>query len=115
VKAVALYAAISATAIVSVALLLSMPYSGVDARRAIITSAVIAFTVQMLAFALLRIWRGPAVMMAWGIGALARFLVIIVYALVVLKAAALPLEPALISLASFFVTCTLIEPFLLER
>ncbi len=111
----AIYAAISATLIVALAFLLSLPYNGADAQRAILVSAVIAFAVQVLAFALLKSWKGPAVMMAWGIGALARFVVVVVYALVVLKAAALPMEPALISLASFFVICTLIEPFLLGR
>jgi hypothetical protein len=114
-KRVAIYAVISAALIAVAAWILTLVYSGADAQRAIMVSAVTALSVQVLAFALLRLWTGPAVMMAWGIGALARFLVIVVYALVVLRAAVLPLEPALVSLASFFVICTLIEPFMLER
>ena len=114
-KAIAVYAAISAVLIAIVAVILSFPFSGPDAKRAILSSAITAFLVQLLAFAMLRRWRGAAVMVAWGIGALARFLVVIVYALIVLNSAPFPLEPALLSLVSFFVICTIIEPLLLER
>ena len=114
-KTVAVYAAISAAVIVALALLLSFLYGGVEAQRAIMVSAGTAFTVQLFAFALLRSWRGPAVMLAWGIGALARFVVVAIYALLIIRTSVLPVEPALISLALFFVICTLIEPFLLEH
>jgi hypothetical protein len=43
-----------------------------------------------------------------------RFLVLGVYALVVVKALGLPVEPALVSLAAFFFLSSLVEPLLLN-
>jgi hypothetical protein len=114
-KTVAIFAAISAVLIGILAVVLGLLYTDAVAHEAIVISAVTAFVVQVVAFSLLRLWRGPAVIMAWGIGALVRFLVVVIYALVILRSAALPIEPALVSLALFFVVCTLIEPFLLRH
>jgi len=50
---------------------------------------------------------------AWGLSALLRFAALAAYALS-LKALALPAEPALISLVTFFFVTTLAEPWLLR-
>jgi hypothetical protein len=53
-------------------------------------------------------------MAAWGLGMLLRFVVLVLYAFLVVKALALPAEAALLSLVAFFFLTTLVEPMLLK-
>ena len=77
-------------------------------------SGVVAVAVQLLGFAVLRMTARQNRIAAWGLGALLRFLVLGVYALVLVKALGLAGEPALVSLAAFFFLSTLVEPLLLN-
>lgn len=80
-------------------------------RRAILVSAVVAFVVQLAAFAVVRRGVGKLdVIAAWGLGMGLRFAMFAVYALVVVELLALPSAAALISLATFFFVSTLVEP-----
>ena len=83
------------------------------ARRAVQISAAIAYATQLAGFAMLSRLRRWNVMAAWGLSALLRFAALAAYALS-LKALALPAEPALISLVTFFFVTTLAEPWLLR-
>jgi hypothetical protein len=114
-RVTARYAAAAGAAIGVAAAALALVYADAEGRLAVAVSAVLAFSVQVPAFALLRSMRGPAFMTAWTVGALGRVLVLVVFGVIVLQSGALPLEPALISLALYFVICTIIEPLLLER
>jgi hypothetical protein len=83
------------------------------ARQAVVTSAVFALVVQMLAFSMARIFadRGNAIA-GWGVGAIICFAALIVYGFVS-RTLGLPSNAALLSLATFLFLTELIEPPLL--
>lgn len=89
-------------------------YGAAAERRAIGTSALVAFVVQLIAFAIMRLSAKENVVAGWGVGALLRFLVFAVYALVIVKALALPAGAAMISMAVFLFVSTLLEPLFLN-
>ena len=113
-KAIGIFAAVSLAIIAVVGGVMSLMYGAPDERRAIIISGVIAFVVQMFAFAVARLVSRENVIAGWGMGALMRMLVLGVYAVVVVRALGLPSAPALVSLAAFFFLSTLVEPLLLN-
>jgi hypothetical protein len=114
VKAFAMFAIVGALVIGVAAWVLSLVYGGADERHAILVSAVVAFGVQLLAFAIMRLTAEKNVIAAWGLGALLRFLVFVVYVLVIVKAFALPATVAMISMAVFLFASTLVEPLFLK-
>ncbi len=83
--------------------------------RAIRVSAVLALVVQLFAFAMLLLVQRTKVFPAWGLGMLLRLAALAVMAFWLVHGMALRVEPALISLATFFVLTTLVEPLLLRR
>ncbi len=113
-KAVALFAATSAVVILVSAWALGALLGGEPAREAIEVSAIVAFVVQLFGFSVARFASTGNVMVGWGLGVLLRFLVLAVYALAIVRGFGLAVEPALISLATFFFLSTLIEPVLLR-
>ena len=113
-KAIAIFGAVSFAIIVVVGAVMSLLYVMPDERRAIVTSGVIAFIVQIFAFSTARLVSRENVIAGWGLGALMRLLVLGVYAVVVVRALGLPSAPALVSLAAFFFLSTLVEPLLLN-
>ena len=88
-------------------------YGSAAERRAILVSAAVALVVQMVAFAIARILsdRGNGIA-GWGLGAVICFASLIVYGFVC-RALGMPLEAALLSLATYFSLTELIEPPLL--
>jgi hypothetical protein len=82
--------------------------------HAIVVSAVIAYVVQLVSFAIAREWAATNVIAGWGLGMLIRFFVLAIYALIGVKVLGLQLTPALVSLAVFFFVSTLAEPVLLK-
>ncbi len=82
--------------------------------RAVWSSAVIAFGVQLIAFAVAKPFVAKNPIAGWGLGSVIRFGVLIAYALVGTKALALPSGPALLSLAGFLFITMLIEPLFLK-
>ena len=70
--------------------------------------------VQVLSFAIVKLSAKTNVMAGWGVGAILRFVVLGVYALVVVKALGLHSGAALLSLVAFFFLSTLLEPLLLK-
>jgi len=113
-RRVGLYAAIAATLIGTAAGLLALPFDAPIERRSILISAVLAFVVQLAAFAAIGLASAANVMTGWGIGVLVRLLVLVAYALLVVQAVGLAPAAALISLATFFFLCTLVEPLVLQ-
>lgn len=113
-KRTALYAAISLALVVTIGWLFTVVYPGPQALRAILVSAVVAFVVQVLSFALARRTAATNPFAGYGLGVLLRFVTLGVYALVFVPRLALPSMPALLSLATFFFVSTLVEPPLLK-
>ena len=113
-KGGALFAAASLVIIAAGAGLLGLIFAGPGEHRAIVTSAAVAWAVQLVAFAIARMLAAGNVIAGWGLGMLLRLATLAVYALVIVEALALPTAPALLSLAAFFFASTLIEPLLLE-
>jgi hypothetical protein len=114
VKPVAMFAGLTLVVIVLTGFAITLAYGTPDASRAVWTSAAVAFGVQVLAFAIVKLSAKTNVMAGWGVGAILRFAVLAVYALVVVKALGLPSGAALLSLAAFFFLSTLLEPLLLK-
>jgi hypothetical protein len=113
-KSLALFAAASLVLIGLAAGVMVLIYQRPDATRAVWTSAAIAFAVQVIAFAIVKLSAKENVMAGWGIGAIIRFLVLGLYALVIVKALGLDSGAALVSLVAFFFVSTLLEPLLLK-
>jgi len=114
VRPIGLFAAASLCLIAAGAWLMTLAFRAPGESRAIWTSAAVAFAVQVLAFAIVKLAAKTNVMAGWGVGAILRFLVLGVYALVFVDALGLPSAAALVSLAAFFFVSTLLEPLLLK-
>ena len=110
----ALFAAASLVMIAACAWVLGLIFAGPGEHRAIATSAGVAWVVQLFGFAVARMMAATNVVAGWGLGMLLRFVALVVYALVIVKAFALPASAALLSLVTFFFVSTLIEPPLLK-
>ena len=113
-RPVALFAAATLVLIALAGWAFTFVYESPDAARAVWTSAGVAFVVQVLSFAVLKLSAKTNVMAGWGVGAILRFVVLGVYALVIVKALGLPSGAALLSLVAFFFLSTLLEPLLLK-
>jgi hypothetical protein len=97
-----------------VASLLMLSYHRPDERRALWLGAASAFVVQLAAYAAARAMLKPNPMLGWGLGTGVRFVAFFLYALVVVPGLALPLAPALISMALVLFVSMLVEPFFLK-
>lgn len=82
--------------------------------RAVWTSAVLAYGVQLVALAIARPFVATNPIAGWGLGSLLRFVVLALYALVGVKALGLVPTPALISFAGFLFVTMLVEPIFLR-
>ena len=109
-----LYGVIAATLIATTGMLLALAFDSDVERRSILVSAVLAFAVQLAAFAAIGLASAENFMTGWGVGVLIRLLVLVAYALLIIKAVGLAPTAALISLATFFFLCTLVEPLVLR-
>lgn len=108
------YAAATVGLVLVLGVLLILAFRGPGDAEAIWLSAGIAIVVQLAASALGRAAGHNNVMARMGTGALLRLLTIVVWALLVAKVILLPLTAALVSLAAFFFTTTLIEPLFIK-
>ena len=79
-------------------------------RRAVLFSLALAFGLQLAAFALAYLAGPRRAMQARAVAATARFVVLAVYALVLLEPLGLPATPALLSFAAFLFLLLLLEP-----
>lgn len=113
-KAIGLYAALSLLLIAGSGWLLSLAFQGSAAYRALVVSAVVAFVVQMLAFAIVRLQKPENAVAGWGLGALACLVTLVVMGFVSAPLG-LPIEASLFGLATFLFLTELVEPLLLNR
>ena len=91
------------------------PFSGPDARQAILASALLALGVQLAAFSVTRLLRHAHAMLGWGIGSGMRLVALVLYAIVVARLWHPPVAAALLSFAGFLFATTLVEPLFLKR
>ncbi len=114
IRAILLYLLVAVMVTVAAGWVLVLVYPGADALRAIITSALLALSIQLIAFILLQLFKGKNVMAGWGLGALLRFAGLGIYAMFATKALGLDMNSALVSLACFLFLSMLIEPLLVN-
>jgi hypothetical protein len=117
-RALGLFAGVSAALIIVATVILRMYFRTVDEHRSMLVSAGLAFAVQLGTYALLRPGRSEhsapgGLLIRWGIGAVARLLVLVLYAPLA-RVMFLSLDAALVSLVTFFFLTMMAEPLLLE-
>lgn len=83
--------------------------------RAVWTSAVLALFAQVVSYFVGRPFIATNPIAGWGLGSLVRFAVLVLYALVGVKALGLASGPALVSLAAFLFVTMLVEPLFLKQ
>ncbi len=118
VRAISFFAGVSAALIVVATIILRTYFRTVDQHNAMLISAGLAFAVQLGSYALLRPARrghgAPGeLLLRWGIGAVLRFVVLVLYAPLA-RVANFSLDAALVSLVTFFFLTMMAEPLLLE-
>ncbi len=87
---------------------------GAEMARAVWSSAVIAFAVQLASFAIAKPFVASNPIAGWGLGALLRFAVVLVQAFVGIRALGLASGPALVSLVGFLFVTMIVEPLFLR-
>ena len=113
-RAIALFAAASVALIALGGAILAAFYRSPLERKAILVSAAIAFGIQLLAFTVIRLVGREHVIAAWGVGAVLRFAVLVLYAILLVPAFGLPAAAALVSFAAFLFALTVLEPLFLK-
>lgn len=95
--------------------LLSMGFRTGAERQALIVSGLLAAMVQMAAYGIVRLaGRRNAALAGWGLGAILRGLVLVLYGLVFARLLGLPLAAALVSFAVFLFASMMLETFLIS-
>jgi hypothetical protein len=117
-RALGFFAGVSAALIIIATIVLRNFFRTVSEHNAMLVSAGLAFAVQLGSYALLRPARGGreapgTLLMRWAIGALMRFVVLVLYAPLA-RVMFLSLDAALVSLVTFFFLTMMAEPLLLE-
>lgn len=87
---------------------------GEEMARAVWSSAVIAFGVQLISFAVARPFVASNPIAGWGLGSLIRFAVVLLHAFVGIPALGLASGPALLSLVGFLFVTMIVEPLFLQ-
>ena len=109
-RGIRLYALASLAVIAVAAGAFCLAWDDGATRQLVLVSAVLAFVVQLVAFAVARLLAASGHGIAgWGLGAVFCFVVLVVYGFVC-RAAGLPTSAGMISLATFFFLTEVIEP-----
>ena len=95
--------------------MLASPSRGQAGVNAVVASAGVAFSVQLLTFGIANAFVPTNIMAGWAAGMLVQLIVLAMHALFGARLLGLPVDVSLISLAAFFFLSTLIEPFFLAR
>ena len=118
-KSLGLFAAISLAIIFHAWLLLRLLFTSDAQHQALLISAGLAFAVQVGAFALLTAGAEAKALpgeliIRWGMGAGIRLVVLVMFS-VLANVLGLPLDAALVSLATYFFLTMMAEPLLLNH
>jgi hypothetical protein len=109
------FALASAALIGLVAFLAVLAFPGQGRQDAIITSAGIAFMVQVFGFGLVAFLAPANVMLGWGAGMLVRLITLMVHGFIGARIIGQEAGAALLSLAAFFFLTSIIEPLFLPQ
>lgn len=118
-RSLGLFAAISLAIIFHAWLLLRLVFTSEAQHQALLASAGLAFAVQVGAFAFLAPGKSGAaapgeLLLRWGMGAVLRLIVLVMFA-VLANVLRLPLDAALVGLATYFFLTMIAEPLLLNH
>jgi hypothetical protein len=103
---------------VAIILLLAAPLTVLTeggARQAVWISASLALVVQVVTFTVARLMPPERLMVGWGLGALLRLVLLVVYGVMVAQLSRQTIAPALLSFVAFLFVTTLVEPVFLKR
>jgi len=114
IRAIALYLLVATLVTAAAGWILLLVYPGDVGQKAIVTSAILALAIQVVAFVLLQLFKEKNVIAGWGLGALLRFGALGIYAMFAARGLGLDLNTALVSLACFLFLSMLIEPLLVN-
>ncbi len=109
------FAGASAALIALVAVLAVLAFPGEERQRAIITSAGVAFVVQLFGFGMVLLLAPAHVFAGWGAGLLVRVITFALHGFLGVRILGLPADASLLSLAAFFFVTTLIEPLFIPQ
>jgi hypothetical protein len=103
--------------LVAIALMgaIAWAFVGPVGQQAVLASASLALTVQLVAFGIARQLQRQNLMLGWGLGSVLRLVALVLYAVVVAKLWRAPITPALLSFAAFLFVTTVFEPVFLKR
>lgn len=93
--------------------LLSLAYDTAADRRALISSAILAATVQVLTFGLIKLLGRQNMLIGWVLGAVFRGTILALYGIALVQLLGLPQTAALVSFAVFLFASMLLESLLL--
>ncbi|MBA2708526.1 MAG: hypothetical protein H0U59_12050 [Gemmatimonadaceae bacterium] len=114
-KAMARFAALLLALVAVTYWLLSLGFTTQVERHALRMSGALAVAVQLAGFAMIQ-WAGrDNALIGWGLGALLRGTVLVVYGLFFAKMLGLPLTAALVGFAVFLFVSMLLESLLLAH
>lgn len=113
-KKFASFIAITIAVVSAGAWVIARAVPGQDVARSVWISAATVVMVQALTFLIARTMQPENVIAGWGLGMLLRVLTLVMFGLFGVKALALSLQPALLSMAGFFFVSTVIEPVFLK-
>lgn len=114
VRAVTMFCLVQGVLLVLVGLGLARFFEAPADRAALQVAGGVAFAVQGLTFAIVRLVGQEQVIAAWGLGVLVRFAVVALWAFVLVPALGLAPTAALIGLVTFFFVSTVVEPLFLN-
>ena len=95
--------------------IMSLAFRTEAERRALLVSGSLAAVVQLTAFGVVRFLGPRRALIGWGMGAVLRFTVLVMYALFFTKALGLPSTAALVGFAVFLFVSMLLESLLLAN
>lgn len=93
--------------------ILSLAYDTAADRQALISSAILAATVQIMTFGLIKLLGKQNMLIGWVLGAVLRGTILALYGIVLVRLLGLPLTAALVSFAVFLFASMLLESLLL--
>jgi hypothetical protein len=93
---------------------MAMFFKGPGEQLAVVLSALIAWTTQIVAFPAVRKLTASNLITGWAVGSLVRMGTLLVYALLGMFVFKLAMTPALLGLALFYFVSMVIEPLFLR-
>lgn len=94
--------------------LLSFGFKTSADRHALVVSGCIAIAVQMLTFSFVQLTGKQNALAAWGVGAIFRGTIMVLYGIFLARMMGLPLSAALMSFAIFLFVSMLLESLLIS-